>query len=911
MASFLGNMNRWCIGLSAMLTAGITIILTHAFAQDKIVVSPISNSQMHPRVHVLDYEKNEIVLKIKEEKWAQQSWNNILRNVDYYVEKTEKDPQWLVGRLAMYWKEGERFTQCYVANQNWDYGEGNAPVPTVRLPGMRVWNEYANVPLEDRIPFNETGDMKAVTKKNPGPVTIIPYKKSGHLIRYNNIEILQIAQQAAFVYWITGEEKYARLAAPVFNTWLLGTYFMQPPLDPGKKSGGPGGYEPGGIMGYYDYEQIHDNLCAEAVPIYDFLYSYLKANEHTSMKVIGKPLEKVAGEVFKRFINIGMARGGKNGNWNVNGWDMIMPAILALEHNDAYEDKRGKEFYLSYYTDTTTAYHDALPDIMAAYDKHTGLWGEAPGYGLATVSCVLNMGTSILKSGVNTIANNPMIEKAALGVIPWLDARGNTVLFGDMRGGPANFETFERLLTYYTNTNNKTAARSIATQLQNGIHAGLYNRGNAGWKALCWNVGKLEVGNVMNDYDRAAYSPEHRHITMKNGIDTANGLMFTLYGGYNREKHLSPNGLAMQLYGFGWALAPDAAGYESYWTKDYGYHQTSTGSNTILPGYTAGEIHINAMEPRPKETDFSTKNHISENVSFADVSAGEKRRMVAMIRSGKSSGFYVDIFRSNLNTNDYLYHNLGNSLTISQSNGTALKFESDNDLDSTFNKAYSYFRNVRKSNVSKDLNANWSITSTQPTINMNIWMQGAKNRSVYHLTAPYTTLNSTVTPNGVNMAPDSTYAIIVNQSNNNAWETPFVSVFEPYKGNNKRIKSIQAIATENNFNALQIDTRNGKQNIVMYAIDTTNHNPKKGVNFKGVMGVISSNKQQVESIYLGGGYAISYNGFSIESTDNKIVTASIEQKNKKWFYSADGNVTIKMPTGKKYRLKAGFQIELD
>lgn len=53
-----------------------------------------------------------------------------------YADRHAADPQWIISRLAMYWKEGERYTQCYLKNQNWDRGEGNAPVPTVRMPGM-------------------------------------------------------------------------------------------------------------------------------------------------------------------------------------------------------------------------------------------------------------------------------------------------------------------------------------------------------------------------------------------------------------------------------------------------------------------------------------------------------------------------------------------------------------------------------------------------------------------------------------------------------------------------------------------------------------------------------------------------------------------------------------------------------
>lgn len=133
----------------------------------------------------------------------------------------------------MYWKEGERYTQCYLKNQNWDRGEGDAPVPTVRMPGMRTWNKYYNVPLEDRQPYNETGDMLGLNRQNPSaPPVLVPYKESGHMIRGNNVEILTLAENAAFVYWVTGEEKFARFAADIFNTWLIGTYYMNPILDP-------------------------------------------------------------------------------------------------------------------------------------------------------------------------------------------------------------------------------------------------------------------------------------------------------------------------------------------------------------------------------------------------------------------------------------------------------------------------------------------------------------------------------------------------------------------------------------------------------------------------------------------------------------------------------------------------------
>ena len=130
-------------------------------------------------------------------------------------------------------------------------------------------------------------------------------------------------------------------ATDIFNVWLVGTYYMNPILDPEKSCGSVGGWEPGGICGYYDYEQIHDDLVMHAAMAYDFAFDYLIRHPHAHLKAIGKDTKTVAAEVFKRFINIGLVRGGKSGNWNVNGWNIMLRPMLVLDHNEAYAD--GKE----------------------------------------------------------------------------------------------------------------------------------------------------------------------------------------------------------------------------------------------------------------------------------------------------------------------------------------------------------------------------------------------------------------------------------------------------------------------------------------------------------------------------------------------------------------------------------------
>ena len=78
----------------------------------------------------------------------------------------------------------------------------------------------------------------------------MPYNQTGHSVRSINGEILQLAIDAAYVYWKTCEERYARFATDIFNQALLGVYYMNPVVNETPDDAeGKGGYEPGGILG--------------------------------------------------------------------------------------------------------------------------------------------------------------------------------------------------------------------------------------------------------------------------------------------------------------------------------------------------------------------------------------------------------------------------------------------------------------------------------------------------------------------------------------------------------------------------------------------------------------------------------------------------------------------------------------
>lgn len=861
----------------------------------------------HPVLYTSTENREELIEKIQNESWARQSWEALLEEINPHVDRHQSDPEWIVSRLAMYWKDGERYTQCYIAGQDWDYGEGNAPVPTVRLPGMRKWNDYYNGPLEDRTPYNETGDMWGVSRSSGDPTPVlVPYKESGHMIRQNNMEILKLAEKAAFAYFITKEEKYAKFSSDILWTWLLGTYYMEPPLDPSESTKGPGGYAPGGIMGYYDYEVIHDDRQEPAAKAYDFLHDYMNANPHAHLQQLDMSATDLAGTVFKRFIEIGLVRGGAKGNWNVNRYRHIIPSILVLESNDYYEDGKGREHYIPYYTEISRKHHAALPKIIENYDKDTGLWPESPGYASGMIGALLEMAMPLYRAGVNTIGDNPMIQKAAMANLGWLDARGNLVVFGDMRGGPLDFEVFERLLTYYRWEGNDADAAKIEAVINKGIRSGQYDRNEASWEDLILNQ-SLQTDNSTLPYNRAAYSPFHRHLIMRNGNDENNGMMFTLYGGM-KGSHLSANGLAWQFYGKGWALAPDGAGYESYWTPDMHYYSGPVASNTIVQGYAKGEITINAMDPEVPKGQFYNDVVINENCSFADVSADEKRRLIAMIRTSPSSGYYVDIFRSDLEENDYLHHNLGDEMVLMDETGQPLQL-ADADIANPPHDAYSFFENIRATAHQGDFQAIWTINKVSPALNSYMWMAGQKGRTLYQMEAPHTTLRHDVTPGQVNKAPQTTPTLLVRQTDNNGAENPFVAVFEAYEGKEKSVESIEKLNLHDDLVSLRVKSGNSTQLIYNATEDAVFKTGKSG-EFQGVFGVISLKGEDLEYLYLGHGQKLKHDKVSLEAVSGS-VSASLRFEGDQVYYSADQPVIIRLKKGKAKTYPAGNDVLLD
>lgn len=887
---------------AAMMTLGLAAMASPAAAANDESTDKTGKLQSATAAQIEPAEHPQIFLStetdarldnlLESEDWAAASFDAITDRIEPLVDRHQTDPEWILSRMGMFWTEGERYTQVYIADERFDYAEGNAPVPTVRYPAMRIWNDNKNAPLEDRLPYSADGSMMNQNGE------VVPYEETGHMVRLNNEEILSLAQEAAFLYHVTEDEKYAEFGADIYWQWLLGVYYMNPALDPEESLGGPGGYEPGGIGGYYDYEVIHDPMGGQAAVVYDYLFDYLEQNPDPHLDEIGRDFVDVSSEVFKRFIDIGMVRGAKASNWNVNGWKCIIDAVLALETNDYYADGKGREYYLHYYTTETTEYHNALPDILLEYDQTTGLWPESPGYASGMVAELLNFAAPIYSNGIDTIGDYPMLEKAALAVNAWLDDRGSLVVFGDGRGGQPSYAPFERLNWYYQEVGNDTGAATVSTAIRNAIEAGLYDRSALSFRDLLYSAPLVESTDGAES-TQTAYSPNHRHMVQRNGEGSDNALMATLYGGFNEKNHLTANGLAAQIYGKGWATAPQTKSYESYWSDDITYSRHEAGANTVVPGYNHGEITVNALDPAVPEDALTNPATVSPLNSFADVSAEEHRRQLAIVRTSPTTGYYVDVFRADQEDSDYIWHALGDRVELFGAEGEALETSAADDLGAPV-PSYRFFSDPAKADYADDLHARWTVddgVSDGVDLVTDMWMPGEVDRGIYTVTAPATTIRDNITPGNVNAYDDPTNAVIVRQNGTNAAEAPFAAVFESTGSDELSITDVSTFGEGETFNGLEVESAELDERVdrVFTSTSAAAIEPVAGSSFAGFYGVSSYDAEGFVSAYLGSGTQLMDRGTGV--TLDATGAAWLEATEEGYTFTATQAGTIRVPLG--------------
>lgn len=615
---------------------------------------PEKMPQTHPRVLTTPAGKQETWKLIKKEEWAKDVFNKLKERTEVYTNLTDAQPAWLLSRLAMYWKS--HATEVYVKGETFDHAGGErAPYPTVRYTGTRgTAATHGRPKLADVVPYDdEDGNVTFCNNALPDrPMESVHPSKTGRNIESLNCEILGIARDAAFLYWMTDEEKFAKLAAGVFDTYMTGIYYRNVPIDLNH------GHQQT-LVGLTSFEVIHEDALHIAVPLYDFLYNYLKANYPDKMEIY-------AG-AFKKWADNIIANGVPHNNWNLLQARFVMNVGLVLEDNKEYADGKGREYYIDYVMNRSSIRQWSLTRLADyGFDINTGIWAECPGYSSVVINDYANFVNQFdTNLQYDLVKAMPVLSKAVATTPQYLFPNRMICGFGDTHPGYLSTNFFIRMIQN-AQANGKKEQENYFTALLKCLNPDLGNDKtekknvrvsvNSFFedKPLTLNP-KVQPGKIEDYVSPLFYAPNVSWLVQRNGMHPRNSLMISLNG--SEGNHMHANGISMELYGKGYVLGPDAGiGLFLYSGLDYAeYYSQFPSHNTVcVDGISSYPVmksnhsfDLLSCFPASAEPGKAFTSVTYSNLYFREPeSRADQTRMMSIVTTGAETGYYVDVFRS-------------------------------------------------------------------------------------------------------------------------------------------------------------------------------------------------------------------------------------------------------------------------
>lgn len=864
----------------------------------------------HPRVLTTPEGKQSTWELIKNEAWAKDVFNKLKERTEVYTRLTEVKPDWLLSRLAMYWKS--HATDVYIKGETFDHAGGaKAPFPTVRYTGTRgTAATHGRPKLADVVPYDdEEGNVTFCNNALPGrPLERVHPSKTGRNIESLNCEILGIARDAAFLYWMTGDEKYAKLAAGVFDTYMTGIYYRNVPVDLNH------GHQQT-LVGLTSFEVIHEDALHITVPLYDFLYNYLKIHYPDKMSVYA--------EAFKKWADNIIAYGVPHNNWNLLQARFIMNVGLVLEDNKEYTDGKGREYYIDYVLNRSSIRQWSLTHLADyGFDSDTGIWAECPGYSSVVINDYANF--------VNQFDNNlqydlveamPVLSKSVAATPQYLFPNRMICGFGDTHPGYLNTNFFIRMIQNAQVNGKKEQERYFTALLkclrpeagnEKANHQNVRVSVNSFFEDKPLNLDPEVREGKMEDYvSPLFYAPNVSWLVQRNGMNPRHSLMISLNA--SEGNHMHANGISMELYGKGYVLGPDAGiGLYLYSGLDYAeYYSQFPSHNTVcVDGISSYPVmksnhsfDLLSCFPASAKPGKEFTSVTYSNVLFREPeSRADQTRLMSIVTTTPETGYYVDVFRSRKERggdkiHDYFYHNLGQVMTLTAADGTDLDLQPTEKLAfaGAHLYAYSYLYDKKVAATAKDVKATFTINMKDgDDISMNLWMKGEPEREVFTALAPMTEGLSRTPGMPYNIKEQPTLTFVARQ-HGEAWNRPFVAIYEP--STQKEPSAIRSVsffdaeeAALDDFAGICINSKNGRTDHIFSLSDSGQTATYQQMKVKAEYAVISNEYDGNRTVFMGSGTQLSTPGISIQTF--KCANVLLEKKQGKWYIHSSAPCTI-------------------
>jgi len=811
----------------------------------------------YPHILVNDGDKQVVLDKIKQQPWAKSIFDHMQAGVTPYVEKHKSDPKWILSRYQMNRVPGKRYTTVYSdqSGSNLIRWSGDAPVPTVKVntylrsPITEKGTSYRKPTIEELIP-NDTSMVMNLFNPETGLKELI--EPQAYTTEING-DINNLALDAAILYWLNGEEKYAKFAADILDQWAQGVYYQEPVVGPCR-------------TGLLNMQTLGDQSYRSLILAYDFINPFMKHQ--------GYDLQWYE-TVFEKFASTLAFRGFWNNNWYAAESSTMVFAALSLKN------KQKQNYYLQFILQKDTINGNcgqlALSTTVAKWLTPDGHWKEPGGYHNFPIGNLLLSSLALEKNGHDVFRQFPALFKASYAMLKYSFPNLTVGGFGDTGRASQSGESLEAGLIGAVKYNQPELPEMLASMKQL-IDGGIYKREKSGITGLLCYLPEIPETRSTYNWPRTGTLEFARYFLQRNGTDPQIGLMVGVQGASYNHNHC--NGMAMEIYGLGEVMGIDAGTGPNYehplhrnYYSQWAAHNTvvAAGSSSSVPfSGSAGEknigkIELAAMEPMPDQKAVSPDYSFTDTRYFDKSTSTSQSRSLAIVRTSDTTGYYVDIYRSdNPISNDYVYHNIGDGVTFQNGKRETLKTTSaEYPLTGKDYPGFRFFTDVEKLEVYKDdLIACFSVKDEKSDdLFMQVLIPGAEGRTYFRAKSPKTKTAGNV----YNGKPLPVFTIYTESE---ARSKPFIEVFEPYKGINGN--SVEKVVAEKRndatlFTALTIFNKNGSTQQIFQSVDNEKKFGTKNGSFKGYYGIAGFTGEKFTSLYLGSGTEITNNGYSLKS----------------------------------------------
>ena len=758
----------------------------------------------------------------------------------------------------------------------------------------------AKAAIDSRVNAHQTNPL-AILNSIPALAPDDDLAESQATTNGDHTKTLNYASYAAMVYYITNEEKYAQFAADVL--W----YYIEELASRSPSNTSISGND------------FYDPRCSYAhfAVAYDFMVNYLKSPQtKVYQKSSGMKISFDNVKAQKAVHNIAMNALHEHGGTDTKYGKLVSnhPVLRApgvLFSILCVEDDAERERLFNVFWNIGTKEQNSFTKSILPMFGEQGIWPESVSYSfMPNVTMILNI-VDRLKPNLNIMANNMHI----------LD--GN-FLFDNLRHPNRRFVTYgdshrdiDQTDDLYRHTLNLAVRNGFTNYEQKAKVAlrqaydseGGYNPSapisvfdnTDAFEQLFWGVDIPEVVSGEIDFQKPTVVIKHAGVALQRNFVKDNNIDYGLSGiiGGAHYVHSHCTGITMELYGADYIMAANAGLAKTLAERKEPEHTNyfwrHAGNNTmVVNGTTHGiqpgawnsnsflwmDTTINvAAEPKHLE------NPINKNFSFATqflddkVNNDQQKRTLSVIRTSETTGYYFDMFRSkSLDTNnfhDYIYHNLGDVTSIKTMAGTELSVSPttryQNDIgDLQKSPGWRFFENT---NVTAPTN-----TATKVRFDLNETNTYMNMFTPAGVTREYTKAVGPSTREAKGGYINKKTQIVVIRQQGEAWDKPYVHIFEPSKSANTSVKSVEHLYRGDVIVGAKVNSQIGDKVITDYVIcqeDATKDFvfPEAGINFKGHFAIVR--KQQILdkasiTLYIGEGSSLSYGSHTLQAdADNK------------------------------------------